>query len=136
MATVEYGKTFNLGNYENERIFLTDDVQPGETQDEAYARVRHWVLAKHGEGEELLSLEQQRRRAQSRADQAQYGLSNVVSQWREAVLRFEALRELLAKHGVELRPLDPYYLPPKEQPETVLVPSADEEEEDEEDNGI
>lgn len=117
MATVEYGKTFNLGNYENERIFLTDDVQPGETADEAYARVRHWVLAKHGEREEVKSRECELLRLQHGIDSAHYRLSEVLSEWRETVRKFDELRALLAKNGLEISPLSTYYLPPEPKPQ-------------------
>lgn len=45
---VTYERLFNLGNYNNERIALEDDVQPGETPQEAYQRVRAAVYAMAG----------------------------------------------------------------------------------------
>lgn len=45
---VTYERLFNLGNYNNERIALEDDVQPGETPLEAYQRLRYTVYAMAG----------------------------------------------------------------------------------------
>jgi hypothetical protein len=40
---VTYERLFNLGNFNNERISITDDVQPDETPEQAYARLRALV---------------------------------------------------------------------------------------------
>lgn len=40
MASVTYERLFNLGNFNNERISLTDEVRPDETPLGAYLRVR------------------------------------------------------------------------------------------------
>lgn len=40
---VSYERLFNLGNYNNERIVLEDDVQPEESPHEAYQRLRALV---------------------------------------------------------------------------------------------
>lgn len=45
---VTYERLFNLGNFNNERIALEDDVQPGETPIEAYQRLRATVYAMVG----------------------------------------------------------------------------------------
>ena len=60
---IAYERLVNLGNYNNERVSLEDDVRPGESPEEAYARLRalaHRLLmirdphAKHAEaGEEI-----------------------------------------------------------------------------------
>lgn len=48
MPTVTYSRLINLGKFENERIEFTDDVQPGESPNEAYLRVRRWVYEAAG----------------------------------------------------------------------------------------
>lgn len=48
MATVTYTRLWNLGNFENEKIEITDETQPGETVDAAYLRVRAWVYEAAG----------------------------------------------------------------------------------------
>jgi hypothetical protein len=40
---VTYERLVNLGNYNNERLSLEDDVQPGETPEQAYQRLRATV---------------------------------------------------------------------------------------------
>jgi hypothetical protein len=40
---VSYERLVNLGNYNNERIALEDDVQPDETPEQAYQRLRALV---------------------------------------------------------------------------------------------
>ena len=40
---VTYERLWNLGNYHNERVTLEDDVQPDETPEQAYARIRRLV---------------------------------------------------------------------------------------------
>jgi hypothetical protein len=45
---VTYERLFNLGNYNNERIALEDDVRDGETPEEAYQRLRSTVYAMAG----------------------------------------------------------------------------------------
>lgn len=134
MTTVEYAKVFNLGNYENERIFFSDEVQPGETPGEAFERVKGWVLAKHDEtmasrslmqrkNEEIWELENKLQRAEGRAHE-------VVGYWRRGVNRYNELRELLAKHGVDLPELDSYYLPPAPAPEPGEFVASDDQADD------
>jgi hypothetical protein len=45
---VSYERLINLGNYNNERIALEDDVQPDETPEQAYQRLRGLVYAMSG----------------------------------------------------------------------------------------
>jgi hypothetical protein len=45
---VSYERLINLGNYNNERIALEDDVQPGETPEQACQRLRALVYAISG----------------------------------------------------------------------------------------
>jgi hypothetical protein len=46
---VQYERLFNLMNYNNERIALEDDVQPDETPEECYQRIRALVYAMAGQ---------------------------------------------------------------------------------------
>jgi hypothetical protein len=48
---VSYERLINLGNYNNERIALEDDVQPGETPTEAYQRLRALVYEMAGQAD-------------------------------------------------------------------------------------
>ena len=40
---ITYERLVNLGNFNNERLSLEDDVQPGETPEAAYQRIRATV---------------------------------------------------------------------------------------------
>jgi hypothetical protein len=53
---VNYARLYNLGNYENERIEVEDDVRPDETPGDTLKRLAAWV-AIHAE-----ELRQERRR--------------------------------------------------------------------------
>ena len=41
---IRYGRVFNLGRYESERIEIEDEVREGETLEEAVRRLRKKVL--------------------------------------------------------------------------------------------
>src|SRR5690606_31319311 len=45
---VQYERLFNLGNYENEKIIVEDEVRPGETPGETYTRLRAELFAMAG----------------------------------------------------------------------------------------
>lgn len=45
---VSYERLINLGNYNNEQIALEDDVQPDETPEQAYQRLRDLVYKMAG----------------------------------------------------------------------------------------
>jgi hypothetical protein len=87
---ITYARLVNLGNYENERIELTDDVHPDETPDQAQAQLNG--IADQVRGTELK-------------------LNCVVQRWEFAVLKYTQLQNTLALHGVNLEPL-PTYLDP------------------------
>ena len=46
---VQYERLFNLGNYNNERIALEDEVGPDETPEAAYQRLRALVYTMAGQ---------------------------------------------------------------------------------------
>lgn len=41
---IRYGRVFNLGNYETERIEVQDEVRDGESFEEAIRRLRKKVI--------------------------------------------------------------------------------------------
>lgn len=59
---INYARLYNLGNYENERIEVEDEVRPDETPAETLQRLADWVAA---QGEEL---RQSRRRPRPAPD--------------------------------------------------------------------
>ena len=50
---LEYGRTFNLGDYESERITLTVDLDETEDMDEAFRTTKARVFHLHEEGKLL-----------------------------------------------------------------------------------
>ena len=54
---VEYSKTYNLGNYENERIGLTAEVPEGTDMLAAYNQIRNDVEAAHDYRKDLKNFE-------------------------------------------------------------------------------
>jgi len=121
MQTVSYSRLYSLGNFENERIEFEDAVQPGERYEDAYERARMVVEQQHvatvarrevvnEKRNQIYELNQKISTAENRARE-------VVGYWRRAVKRYDELRTLLNRHGVEIGGLDEYYLPPAPQPE-------------------
>jgi hypothetical protein len=131
---VSYSRLFALGNFENEKVEAEDEVGPNETYEMAYERLRALVEEEHtktmasrslvrSKGEAIWQLEAKLQRAESRA-------AEVIGYWRRGVRQYNELRELLAKHGVDLPELDSYYLPPEpkiEPGETETSPEAEAE---------
>jgi hypothetical protein len=105
VTSVHYGKTFNLGNYENERIHLEDDVQPGESTEQAFARVKAWVEGRHQSTKEQLRLVDQREGILSSIATERYRMRQLIKKHEQAVEAFNKLRDLLAQHGVSISPL-------------------------------
>lgn len=54
---IEYSKTYNLGNYENERIGLTAEVPEGVDMLAAYNQIRNDVEAAHNYRRDLKDFE-------------------------------------------------------------------------------
>lgn len=48
-TTVSYSRTYNLGNYENEKLFVSLPVEDGETPQQAMVRARAMVEEIHGQ---------------------------------------------------------------------------------------
>jgi hypothetical protein len=61
---INYARLYNLGNYENERIEVEDEVGPDETPAEVLRRLAGWVATN---AEELIN----ERKAQRMAQRAQ-----------------------------------------------------------------
>jgi hypothetical protein len=132
---VSYGRLYSLGNFENEKIEFEDSVQPGESYEEAYERARAVVDAEHTKSMVSRSLIQHERdqlyKLRNELADKERRLREVNGSWRRAAKNFDRLRELLAKHGVELPDLDEYQRPPKPQPEPgEFIESSDQDDDD------
>jgi hypothetical protein len=51
VKTIAYGKTFNLGNYESQRIDMTAELEEGEDEQVALMRLKAAVLGMGGDTE-------------------------------------------------------------------------------------
>lgn len=127
---VSYGRLYSLGNFENEKIEFEDEVLEGESIESAYQRAREVVEAQHVKTVVEKSLVKHERdelwRLRNEVATAEKRAREVVGYWRRAVKKHGELRELLAKHGVELAELDSYYLPPPPSPEPGELADGDE----------
>lgn len=126
---VSYSRLYSLGNFENEKIEFEDAVQPGETYQDAYERARLVVEQQHAATVDRLKLVSEKRQhiwdLNNQSSTAEQRTREVVGYWRRAVKRYGELRELLAKHGVDVAELDSYYLPPAPQPEPGELADGD-----------
>lgn len=58
VTTIAYGKTFNKGNYESERIDMTAELEEGEDEQVALMRLKATVLGSGGDTEGAARLRQ------------------------------------------------------------------------------
>ncbi len=70
--TIEYGATYNLGDYNNEKLSIRITVEPGETLEAAGARARAWVEGMHAETVALRKRQAEIERLQSRIHDLDY----------------------------------------------------------------
>lgn len=134
MASVRYGKTYNLGNYESERIDFEDDVLPEETKEQALVRVRAWVEGEHQRTKNRQSL-------QDRFDELSSGISHqhsrmarLVRKHKKGIEAYEKLRDLLLLHGVTIDPLGTFELPLANWDQKAPDDQADDQDDDDQDD--
>lgn len=58
VKTIAYGKTFNLGQYQSERIDMTADLEEGEDEQVALLRLKAAVLGSGGDTQGAIALRQ------------------------------------------------------------------------------
>ncbi|KAB8140737.1 hypothetical protein F8S13_22280 [Chloroflexia bacterium SDU3-3] len=100
ITSVSYGKTFNLGNYENEKLHATVALDAGMTPEQALAEARAFVEGQHADADHLRAL-------QERVDEAHHALRQLTTRLRAAhavhtqiVAHDLAQREILLALGV------------------------------------
>lgn len=125
---VTYEKLFNLGNYENERIGIEDELGDGENYETTYLRLRLIVHELGRRADPIRDLEKQIRAAESRAQQTEYRAQQTREQWQQAADRYNELRALLERHGAEIEPLPSYLVPPA----PVAQPEGEDRDEEDE----
>lgn len=136
MATeVGYGKTFNLGNYESERIDMRVPVDPGETPAQALDRARAWVEGQHARTDEVAQVHDRIASLKGQERDARGSAKQVLRQWCDVAKRYDELRALLAQHSVEIAALTPYLRPPETDTLPEPEPDEDDSDEDEDDDG-
>jgi hypothetical protein len=111
MRLVRYARLVNLGNYENERVELEDTVQPEETFEAAYLRLRLEVHRLAGLSDPLEELSDQIKAATNAAELAARRATAVTAHWRDAVEHFRELRAQLSLQGAEIADLPPRLVP-------------------------
>ena len=84
--TIDYGATYNLGNYENEKINIRITLEPGETLEAAGARARAFVEGMHAETVARRKRAAEIEQAQSRIHDLDYYLKRDRADAREAGL--------------------------------------------------
>jgi hypothetical protein len=72
IISVSYGMTFNLGNYQSERIDAEVQPEPGEAPEQAIARARAFVLGQHEAAETERKQAEEIDRLRSRIMSEQY----------------------------------------------------------------
>ena len=111
MPVVSYGRTYNMGNFESERIGLEDDVQQGESFEDAYERVRLWVERKHAA---TLAMQDTKERIDTLRTQHGAIRDKVVTlraRYLEIYRRYQQLEQIITTHGGEVPPLMTWLLP-------------------------
>lgn len=131
ITEIEYGFTYNVGNYQSERISVRLHVEPGISPEQTFERARQFVEQMHTRSKEVAQLETQVHRLRNAINNEAYKLNQVHMRQREALKRYEDLRQLLHTHGVSLPELASYYLPP-EEPATNMEPDDDDEDDEDE----
>jgi hypothetical protein len=107
-SEVEYGRTFNLGNYESERIGVRLPIEVGQAPQETLDRARRWVEQQHGQGVEVRRLEQRLATLNLQIKGHKYDLQQIAGRLDAAVQEYERLRELAAQQGAKLLPFHAY----------------------------
>jgi phosphopantetheine adenylyltransferase len=69
---IEYGATFNLGDYNSERISIRVAIEPGETLEAAAARARAFVEGMHADTVARRKRAQAMQHAQDRVENLRY----------------------------------------------------------------
>jgi len=95
ITQVQYRALRSFGDYSNAEVGATAEVSADETADTALAALRSWVDEQLGVGEDAAELRRSVGDLEARKRRTE-------DETRRAERTYERLRDLLAKHGVEL----------------------------------
>ncbi len=111
---VEYGRTFNLGNYESERIGMRLPVEAGAAPQAVLDQARRWVEQQHQQGEEVRRLEQRLADLSVQLRSRERDLEQLKTRLGSAAQVYEQLYHQVKQQGGRLTPLHVYLLPTSE----------------------
>jgi hypothetical protein len=98
-STVKYGRTYNMGNYQSERIDLEADLDDGDDAEAALQVLQEWVAQQSSEPEEAMrSLEQDRKSATRKRQE----LRELESKLAQARSDWNRLSVVFAKLGLQV----------------------------------
>lgn len=93
ITRVSYGRLVNLGNYENERIEATTEVN-GETAEEALQALRAWVGEQIGTTRRDLE-------ERDRAQQLRYQVAEYEQRLKDARAKWDKAEAFMKSHGID-----------------------------------
>ncbi len=134
ITEIEYGFTYNVGNYQSERISARLQVEPGISPEQTFERARQFVEQMHTRSKEVAQLDTQVHRLRNAIDNEAYKLNQMLDRRREEARKYAELRSLLQQHGVDIPELSSYLTPPpvEELPAPTVDLEPDEDDEDDE----
>lgn len=95
ITRVEYRRLRSFGTYENETVGVAAEVGADETPEAALGQAREWVAAQLAAAEDVDGIEELLTDLKAKK-------SRLEADVRNGERKYERLRDLLARHGVEL----------------------------------
>src|SRR5262249_45726547 len=111
ITSVTYGRTFNLGNYESERLDCHVTLDDGKSPFDAMQEARSFVEAQHNSTIEVRTLEAQTAEYRQQLHNLRGRYTRLLEKHKGAVKRYDELRALLDIHGVQIAALESWDLP-------------------------
>lgn len=99
ITTVRYGRLYNLGNYENERIEVEAAISPSEDWEEVYEQLKGRVTMVHDAKEDM---ERQVDELQQSVYRLEQRKNDLDAQVKAVEKRWEHIKRFMDKVGLEL----------------------------------
>lgn len=100
IVEIEYGHTFNLGDYESMRVSCRVMVGLNQTPEEAFRQARAFVFERYEEVEDVARTERAIEALRASKHEAEYKLEQVNQVLAEALRKYEQVRAKLAEMGM------------------------------------